>query len=55
VSGDTALANDVKSSVANIHTGTELLNENLKAMRQNAFFKKYFKEQEKQQKKANPN
>ncbi|HEX5001579.1 MAG TPA: MlaD family protein [Bacteroidia bacterium] len=44
VSADTSLANDVKSSAKNIHEGTELLNENLKAMRQSPLFRKYFKD-----------
>ncbi len=52
VSNDTALATNVKIGMENLKVSTELLNENLKAMRKNFLFKKYFKEQEKETKKA---
>ena len=45
---DSAMTNDIQTSVRNIREGTELLNENLEAMRQHFLFRKYFKKQEKQ-------
>lgn len=53
VSNDTALANNVKAGMKNLEETTVLLNENLRAMRKSFLFKKYFKEQEKEQKKNN--
>lgn len=50
VSNDTALTGTVKTGIQNLKVSTELLNENLKAMRKSFLFKKYFKEQEKNQK-----
>lgn len=50
VTSDTLLSGNVKSGVQNLKVSTELLNENLKAMRRNFLFKKYFKEQEKAKK-----
>jgi len=52
VSKDTVLAENVKTGMQNLKVSTELLNENLKAMRRSFLFKKYFKEQEKEAKKA---
>ena len=46
ITNDTSLSNDVKSGIQNLHEGTMLLNENLKAMRSNWLFKKYFKKVE---------
>jgi len=51
VSNDTALTENVKAGMKNLEETTVLLNENLKAMRKNFLFRKYFKEQEKEQKK----
>lgn len=44
---DTAAANNLKETIENVNKGSVLLNENLKAMRENWFFRKYFKELEK--------
>jgi len=43
---DTAVANDVRRSIANLEKGSETLNENLKALQRNWFFRRYFKEKE---------
>ncbi len=43
VSADTALAGNVKDGIENLKLSTELLNENLKAMRSNFLFRRYFK------------
>lgn len=40
---DSAMSSDLKHSLANIRQSSELLTENMKAMRQNFLFKKYFK------------
>jgi phospholipid/cholesterol/gamma-HCH transport system substrate-binding protein len=40
---DTIVANDVRRSLANLEQGSELLNENLKALQRNWFFRRYFK------------
>lgn len=53
VSNDTALTENVKTGMKNLEESTVLLNENLRAMRKSFLFKKYFKEQEKEQKKNN--
>jgi phospholipid/cholesterol/gamma-HCH transport system substrate-binding protein len=45
---DTVLVNDINEIVKNIKTGSVLLNEDLKALQSNTFFKGYFKKQEKQ-------
>lgn len=50
VSNDSAMAVEVKDGVHNLKQSTELLNENLKAMRKSFLFRKYFKEQEKKSK-----
>jgi phospholipid/cholesterol/gamma-HCH transport system substrate-binding protein len=47
VTSDTALADNVKTGLKNLEEGTVLLNENLKAMRSNWLFRKYFKDQQK--------
>lgn len=44
---DTAIAGEVRRSIANLEQGTESLNENLKALQRNWFFRRYFKEKEK--------
>lgn len=44
---DTIVASDVRRSLANLEQGSELLNENLKALQRNWFFRRYFKEKEK--------
>lgn len=48
---DTALANDVRRTLGNLEQGSATLNENLKALQRNWFFRKYFKEQEKAKRK----
>jgi phospholipid/cholesterol/gamma-HCH transport system substrate-binding protein len=53
VSNDTTLTANVKTGMKNLEETTVLLNENLKAMRSSFLFKKYFKNQEKEQKKSN--
>ena len=40
---DTATANQLKATLENMNKGSALLNENLKAMRENWLFRKYFK------------
>jgi phospholipid/cholesterol/gamma-HCH transport system substrate-binding protein len=50
VTSDTALASEAKNTIKNLEEGTILLNENLKAMRSNWLFRKYFKEEEKKKK-----
>lgn len=52
VTNDTSLTENVKTGIQNLKVSTELLNENLKAMRKSFLFKKYFKEQEKEAKKS---
>jgi phospholipid/cholesterol/gamma-HCH transport system substrate-binding protein len=47
LTADTAAANNLKETLENVNEGSVLLNENLKAMRENWLFRKYFKEQEK--------
>lgn len=44
---DTALVTDVKRVVANLDTSTTTLNEDLRALQRNWFFRRYFKEKEK--------
>ena len=48
---DTTLVNDIDETVKNVKHGSELLNENLEAMRENVLFRGYFKKMEKQEKK----
>ena len=45
---DTILVQDIGATVKNIKQGSVMLNENLEALRHNAFFKGYFKKQEKE-------
>lgn len=48
---DTTLVREIDETVRNVKKGSELLNENLEAMRHNVLFRGYFKKQEKQQRK----
>lgn len=50
ITNDTALSSEVRSGIKNLEEGTILLNENLKAMRSNWLFRKYFKEEKKSDK-----
>ena len=45
VTSDSVLTGNVKEGIANLKTSTLLLNENLKAMRKNFLFRKYFRKQ----------
>lgn len=45
---DTALAGDLRRTLGNLEQGSGTLEENLRALQRNWFFRKYFKEQEKQ-------
>jgi len=47
---DSTIATDIESLIHNLNTGSEMLNENLKAMRQNFLFRKYFRDQEREEK-----
>lgn len=47
---DPNTAEDMEKLLQNLNTGSELLNENLKAMRQNFLFRKYFRDQERKEK-----
>lgn len=47
---DTVMANDMKSMMFNLKESTYHLDENMKALQGNIFFKKYFKNQEKKKK-----
>jgi phospholipid/cholesterol/gamma-HCH transport system substrate-binding protein len=49
---DTAAAGDVRRTMANLEKSSATLEENLRALQRNWFFRKYFKEQEKEQRKA---
>ena len=49
---DSTVAADLKQTMDNLTIGTELFNENMKAMRENFLFRRYFKKQEKELKKA---
>jgi len=50
---DTVMANDMKSMMFNLKESTYHLDENMKALQGNIFFKKYFKNQEKKKKAGN--
>lgn len=50
LSKDTAMTAEFKSTMKNINQSSSNLNENLKAMRSNFLFRKYFRKQEKNQK-----
>lgn len=47
---DTVMANDMKSMMFNLKESTYHLDENMKALQGNIFFRKYFKEQDKKKK-----
>ncbi len=47
---DTVMANDMKSMMFNLKESTYHLDENMKALQMNVFFRKYFKNQEKKKK-----
>jgi phospholipid/cholesterol/gamma-HCH transport system substrate-binding protein len=47
---DTVMANDMKSMMFNLKESTYHLDENMKALQGNVFFRKYFKNQEKKKK-----
>jgi len=47
---DTVMANDMKSMMFNLKESTHHLDENMKALQGNVFFRKYFKNQEKKKK-----
>lgn len=49
---DTAVASDVRHSLSNINKGTASFNKNMEALKRSMFFRKYFKEQEKQKNKT---
>lgn len=49
---DTAFAGDLKKSIHNIQQSTDRFNQNMEAMKHNFLFKRYFKDQEKELKKA---
>jgi phospholipid/cholesterol/gamma-HCH transport system substrate-binding protein len=49
---DTAMANDLKSTIYNLKLSTYNLNENMKALQGNVFFRGYFKDKKKQEDKA---
>ncbi len=49
---DTAVAGDLKEILYNINEGSERFSENMKALRSNFFFRKYFKKQAKAEQKA---
>ena len=49
---DSVMSNNIKQTISNINKGTVILNEDLKALQSNWFFKSYFKKKEKEEKKA---
>ena len=49
---DTAIANDLRQTIRNLNEGTASFNENMDALKQSFLLRKYFKEQEKKNKKA---
>lgn len=49
---DTTVANDLREILQNVNNGTELFNENMRAMRSNFLFRGYFKKQEQKERKA---
>jgi len=49
---DTTFAGDLKKSIHNIQQSTDRFNQNMEAMKHNFLFKRYFKDQEKELKKA---
>lgn len=52
LSHDTAAASDVRRTMANLEKSSATLEENLRALQRNWFFRKYFKEKAKEQRKA---
>jgi phospholipid/cholesterol/gamma-HCH transport system substrate-binding protein len=44
---DSVMANDVRRMISRLDTSTVLLNEDLRALQSNWFFRRYFKQQEK--------
>ena len=44
---DSVMANDVRRMISRLDTSTVLLNEDLRALQSNWFFRRYFKDQEK--------
>ncbi|MBK7271571.1 MAG: MCE family protein [Flavobacteriales bacterium] len=52
LTGDTAVATDVKRVIANLDTSAATLSEDLRALQRNWFFRKYFKEKKKEEEKA---
>ncbi len=49
---DTSVANDLREILQNVNQGTELFNENMRAVRSNFLFRGYFKKQEQEERKA---
>jgi phospholipid/cholesterol/gamma-HCH transport system substrate-binding protein len=49
---DSSLATSIESTIENLETGTERLNENMKAVRQHFLFRGYFKKKQKEAEKA---
>ena len=47
---DTAVVSNVKRVIANLDTSSATLTEDLRALQRNWFFRKYFKEKEKERK-----
>jgi len=52
---DTAMANDLKESISNINSASKKLDEELEALKHSFLLKSYYKDQEKQKKKAEKN
>ena len=52
ITKDTALVNDLKSTIKNINEGTEKFNENMEALKHNFLTRGYFRKLERQEKKA---
>lgn len=51
LTADTAIADDLRRTITRLDTASMLLNEDLRALQRNWFFRKYFKEKEKEEKK----
>lgn len=52
LTADTAMAGDLRRTLTRLDTGATLLNEDLRALQRNWFFRKYFKEKAKEEKKG---
>jgi len=52
ITKDTALVNDLKSTIKNINEGTEKFNENMEALKHNFLTRGYFRKLEREEKKA---